>query len=214
MVKTVNTRIQTKRDSFSNWEVNNPVLLDGEEILVDTTNGEIRRKIGDGTTSYNDLPFADESIRTLINNTLQDAKDYSDSLIGSEQFAEKYSSTEIVSGQWIDGRPIYRRTLTFSANNDISTSKNWVRYYLSSSEQAEMNLDFYINIRGMVKASSVSTTATGSWQPVPRICPDAVEEYSIGLGDLTSTAVGVLFGSSYTAISVMYLTIDYVKKTS
>lgn len=85
MTKTVDTRIQTKRDSSTNWETNNPILLDGEEILVNTTDGEVRRKIGDGTTSYNNLPFTDESIKTLIdtksNSILDQAKSYTDSTV-------------------------------------------------------------------------------------------------------------------------------------
>lgn len=56
MTKT-KARISLKRDSASNWEANNPVLLDGEIAIVDTASGEIRIKIGDGGTTYNNLPF-------------------------------------------------------------------------------------------------------------------------------------------------------------
>ena len=51
------TRIRNKRDTASNWETNNPVLLDGELIVVDTNAGDIRFKIGDGTKTYTQLPF-------------------------------------------------------------------------------------------------------------------------------------------------------------
>ena len=61
-----NTRIQTKKDTATNWSTNNPVLLDGEEILVVTNAGEVRKKVGDGSKRYNELPFIDEPIRTLI----------------------------------------------------------------------------------------------------------------------------------------------------
>ena len=66
MEKTVNTRIQHKRDTSGNWETNNPILLDGEVILVDTAEGELRVKIGDGVNTYSDLPFNDEILRKLI----------------------------------------------------------------------------------------------------------------------------------------------------
>ena len=59
-------RVQTKRDTRANWTAANPVLLDGEEILVDTASGEVRKKIGDGVNPYIKLPFADEAIRNLI----------------------------------------------------------------------------------------------------------------------------------------------------
>lgn len=65
--KTFNdVRIQIKRDSASNWETNNPVLLYGEEIIVDTNAGEVRKKVGDGVKTYTQLPFTDESIRTSL----------------------------------------------------------------------------------------------------------------------------------------------------
>jgi len=61
-----NVRIQLKRDTATNWEKNNPVLLEGEEILVDTGSGELRMKVGDGTKTYTQLPFTDEKLRALI----------------------------------------------------------------------------------------------------------------------------------------------------
>lgn len=59
-------RVQTKRDTSANWTAADPVLLYGEEILVDTANGEVRKKVGDGVSPYTKLPFVDETIRNLI----------------------------------------------------------------------------------------------------------------------------------------------------
>lgn len=61
--KNFNTRIKWKRDSASNWETQDPVLLDGEVIIVDTAAGDIRLKVGDGTKKYSQLPFTDEKLR-------------------------------------------------------------------------------------------------------------------------------------------------------
>lgn len=66
--KTFNTRVQNKRDTSANWTTNDPVLLDGEVILVDTNDGELRFKVGDGTKRYTQLPFTDEPLRTMITN--------------------------------------------------------------------------------------------------------------------------------------------------
>ena len=60
-------RIQWKRDTSANWTAQNPVLLNGEIIIVDTDSGDTRFKIGDGTKTYTQLPFEDEAIRNLIN---------------------------------------------------------------------------------------------------------------------------------------------------
>ena len=67
MTREFLTRIQNKRDTSANWTKNNPVILNGEIILVDTAEGELRVKIGDGTKTYTQLPFSDEVLKSLIN---------------------------------------------------------------------------------------------------------------------------------------------------
>lgn len=68
--KTFNTRIANKRDTSANWTSNNPVLLNGEIIIVDTEAGQVRYKVGNGTSTYTQLPFTDESLITNINGKL------------------------------------------------------------------------------------------------------------------------------------------------
>ena len=72
MATEFNTRIKFKRDTSSNWTSNNPKLLKGEIILVDTDSGELRAKVGDGVKSYTQLPFSDEVIRNLIPTDLSE----------------------------------------------------------------------------------------------------------------------------------------------
>ena len=76
--KEILTRIKHKRDTSLNWTINNPVLLNGEIILVDILEGKggLRAKIGDGIKTYTQLPFSDEILRDLINDnkvTIDDA---------------------------------------------------------------------------------------------------------------------------------------------
>ena len=66
MSKNINARIALKRDTSANWTNCNPVLLNGELILVDTAEGQLRAKIGDGIKTYTQLPFTDEALRALI----------------------------------------------------------------------------------------------------------------------------------------------------
>ena len=61
-----NIRIQNKRDTAANWETNNPILLNGELIIVYTNAGDIRFKIGDGTKTYTQLPFQDETLYNVL----------------------------------------------------------------------------------------------------------------------------------------------------
>lgn len=67
-VKEFDARIQLKRDTSANWTANNPVLLNGEIVIVDTANGETRTKTGDGVKTYTQLPFDDEAIYNALNN--------------------------------------------------------------------------------------------------------------------------------------------------
>ena len=64
--KIFNTRVKNKRDTEANWQRKNPVLLDGEIIIVTTTSGDTRFKVGDGKKTYNQLPFQDQKTRDLI----------------------------------------------------------------------------------------------------------------------------------------------------
>lgn len=66
--KIFNTRVKNKRDSVSNWTDKNPILLDGEVVVVDNADGESRFKIGDGAKHYFELPFQDEYLQNEINN--------------------------------------------------------------------------------------------------------------------------------------------------
>ena len=66
MSKNINVRIALKRDTSANWTNHNPVLLNGELILVDTAEGQLRVKIGDGIKTYTQLPIMDEALRALI----------------------------------------------------------------------------------------------------------------------------------------------------
>lgn len=81
--KNIKTRIKHKRDTSANWTKNNPVLLNGEIVIVDTANGETRTKTGDGTSKYSALPFDDEAIKNLINNKANSSHGHSTSDITS-----------------------------------------------------------------------------------------------------------------------------------
>lgn len=66
MANEFNARVGQKKDTSANWTAANPVILDGEILIVKTESGEIRMKIGDGNKTYSQLPFSDEILRSLI----------------------------------------------------------------------------------------------------------------------------------------------------
>ena len=61
--REIKVKIQNARDVKSNWERNNPVLLDGEiGVVYDATDdpNQPRLKVGDGTTDYKNLPYFED----------------------------------------------------------------------------------------------------------------------------------------------------------
>ena len=74
---TLNTKFQLRRDTLENWlnstKGNNPILADGEPVLVDVEgDGAYKLKIGDGETVFSELPYyggdsGDADWETLLN---------------------------------------------------------------------------------------------------------------------------------------------------
>lgn len=63
----VNTRIQLKHDTKGNWEkATNFIPKPGEVIIydIDENNTNVRFKVGDGSTTVNNLPFTDLNTAT------------------------------------------------------------------------------------------------------------------------------------------------------
>lgn len=69
MSDSYNTRIKLKRDTEANWTRKNPVLLDGEMVIVKTTDGKTRKKIGDGTKKFSELPYDEITVDGTLSNT-------------------------------------------------------------------------------------------------------------------------------------------------
>lgn len=51
-----NTRIKMKKDSEENWNQNNPILLNGEIVLVEKQEG-IELKIGNGEKQFKEVSY-------------------------------------------------------------------------------------------------------------------------------------------------------------
>ena len=134
-----NARIKSKRDTASNWETNNPVLLNGELIIVDTNAGDVRFKIGDGVKTYTQLPFQDESLYNVLSTKADSADlesiqasivqsdlsqtdntaiDYVKGVIRKESLPEGYPYRETVGTildgtfEFADEEGIYRHQIT------------------------------------------------------------------------------------------------------
>ena len=66
--KTLLAQIRQRSDTAANWTAKNPIISDGELIIVTTNAGEKRFKVGDGEKTFTQLPYADENILSKIKN--------------------------------------------------------------------------------------------------------------------------------------------------
>ena len=90
-----NARIKHKRDIDVNWADADPVLLNGEIIIVDTMDGHVRKKVGDGTQRYSHLPFDDEQLAGVVQSLTNTQKEQARANIGAGQpvFAVNLTAT-------------------------------------------------------------------------------------------------------------------------
>ena len=77
MEKNIYGRIRNKIDTTTNWESLNPTLLKGEIVVEETSDGDRRIKIGDGTTAWNDLNY----FTPEVDLTSYATKEYVDNLM-------------------------------------------------------------------------------------------------------------------------------------
>lgn len=75
--------------------------------------------------------------------------------IASAPSYDNYSEEEIVVGKWIDGKPLYRKNLSFTPQAASSTTKSF-KHNID-------NIDNIIDIRGMFKQTSGDYLPSSSW---------------------------------------------------
>ena len=106
--KLFKTRIKQRRDTSANWESKNPVLLNGEVIIVDIVNGKTQTKIGNGTKTYTQLPFDDEGLKVVITHKLSEKVSFGDNYNTSAAGTSNVPITlhDITKGESNSNKPI------------------------------------------------------------------------------------------------------------
>ena len=161
-IKQFNARITMKRDTASNWEQNNPVLLNGEIIIVDTASGEVRFKIGDGTKLYKQLPFSDEAVRALI-SAKEDKISLTENRAVISDASGKLSVSEVTSTElsYLDG---VSSNLQTQINNKVPTTRKINSKPLSSDitlSASDVNaVPTTRKINGKALSSDITLSAT------------------------------------------------------
>ncbi len=164
--KEFNARIKQKRDTSANWESRNPVILNGEIILVDTNAGELRAKIGDGTKTYTQLPFSDEALRSLINAN-KVTVDSALSSTSTNPVQNKVVNTAISNLNTLVGDTSVSSQITTAVTPKLDAADAaWTQIYDSGAITSEVNSIAGIDVTGykslMVAVKCVNTTNTAS----------------------------------------------------
>lgn len=136
--------IQHRRDTSSKWTTENPILRNGELILVDTADGQLRFKVGDGNKTYTQLPFTDETLRSLISES--GGKDYRviEEAAGYYVLQSASAGTENWENVLVDGEEMVWNLKRFIGT--LPSNKSTIMAYIGSTTDSSDDTVFgYIN---------------------------------------------------------------------
>ena len=191
MAENFNARIKNKRDTSANWTTNDPVILNGEIILVDTATGELRAKIGDGTKRYTELPFTDEAIKTLLNNKADADHTHSDEAIDAQYMPlsvmmedgsfNSYLPTEMGSIKKykiinsVENAPIAAELIAVN-NSGTETYAQIIRMYKPSTYNPDTEPNYAYKEWQRVISDVTGERVYGAWnQTFPIEIPETIE---------------------------------------
>lgn len=204
--KTFSTRIKSKRDTSANWESANPVLLNGEKIIVDTAAGEVREKIGDGVKTYSQLPFTDEKIRGLITEKadeveLERLKYYGDKDIipSPENYFTVNSTGETITGLTDTGKTQTELVIPYEINGKKITT-----LYSGVTSNPPASILKGSSVTKVVIPKSVTTLGRGAFYSCSSLksidIPDSVTSIGDGAFCDCSSLTSVNIPNSVTSI--------------
>lgn len=109
-----------------------------------------------------------------------------------------YSTEEKVVGEWIDGKPIYRKVIHYSKpTNETASSIPFAEY---------PTVETIVNVSGMSKISN-------SWRMFPNLYSEDVSTYNQSIYDINENIL-VCYSTWYAQrASEIYITLEYTKTT-
>ena len=164
--KVINTRHQLSRDTSANWTASDPVLLDGEIIIVDTDAGDVRYKVGDGTKKYSQLPFDDEAIKALIGAKANDSavvhKTGDETIAGAKSFTNDIivGQSHIRTNGYIEGTLIKTTAASNAKGNFATLSNGWIYYRTPAEVRGDIGVGAFTVTNPALTASSGVCTWT------------------------------------------------------
>lgn len=162
----INTRIRQKRDTAANWTNNNPVLLNGELIVVETSTGAIRLKVGDGVKTFNQLPFLDEALRALITDVDNNNSAVVMTKNGESQLLDTFNIVKLSEeeyNQLIDSNTLDPNTLYLTVGEgDEKYSKVILKDLINNAQDEVLEI---LNIIRLSQEEYNSLAAAGTLDP-------------------------------------------------
>ena len=125
-----------------------------------------------------------------------------DRVSDAEKNFNKYSTTEEVIGTWIDGKPIYRKTMEFS---NLSTGESTIAHGLQNIELLMVNKDWSFIIMNNAEKSM--------WQLGNSNQASNFSKYSCNVVWTTTSNISVYIGSGLNPKKLI-ITFEYTKTTS
>ena len=125
MKKTIEASIRLRRDNDFNFEKikDTFIPLNGEVVLVDTATTGLRAKVGDGISTYAQLPFTDADLRNAVlhgylkNNVFYRDSSYSVAMAG--MINKIYIDDAVRKIYFYDGSEYKNIQTTFTTATDI-----------------------------------------------------------------------------------------------
>ena len=162
----IDARIRQKRDTAANWTNNNPVLLNGELIVVETSTGAIRLKVGDGVKTFNQLPFLDETLRALITDVDNNNSAVVMTKNGESQLLDTFNIVKLSEeeyNQLIDSNTLDPDTLYFTVGaGDEKYSKVILKDLINNAQDEVLEI---LNIIRLSQEEYNSLAAAGTLDP-------------------------------------------------
>ena len=199
--KIFKTRIKQRRDTSANWESKNPVLLNGEVIIVDTANGETRTKTGNGTKTYTQLPFDDEGAKggkSLIDKSFADNVSTSGNTTTIDQQLKTYSVTTrleadvVITGLDENGQEVTKHKLSEKVD---SIELERIKYYGDKDIIPSLESYFTVNVTGETITGLTEAGKTQTELVIPYKI-NGVKITTLYSGVTSNPPVSILKGSS------------------
>ena len=122
MTKTIQATVKNRTDTAANWTQKNPVLAEGEIIVVQTSAGETRLKIGDGVKTFTQLPYTDEQI---YNNVVTSVNGQTgDVTLDVSGVQPDWNQNDSTAADYIKNRPFYSETENVTVENAVEVELN------------------------------------------------------------------------------------------